>query len=68
MTKLHRLKVKVTLQGHVINPSFRARSISPEYSKRISLNFTQMFLLVRRCAENMTQLPSIKVTGQVIYF
>ena len=28
------------------------------------LNFTQMFLSVRRCAMHMTQLPRLKVTGQ----
>ena len=67
--KLFRLNVRVTLQGHVIYSSFRARSISPEYFERVSLNFTQMFLLVRRCAEHMTQLhvPRLKVTGQGIY-
>ena len=64
MTKLSRLKVKVTLQDHVIYPSIRVRSISPKPLDRFSLNFSQMFLLVRQCAEHMTQLPRLKVTGQ----
>ena len=50
MAQLPRLKVK----GHVIYPSFRVRSISPDSFEKISLNFTQMFLSVRRCAEQMT--------------
>ena len=41
-------------------------SISPEPIERFSLNFTQMFLSVRRCAEHMTQLHRLKVTGQGI--
>ena len=47
----------------------RVLSISPEPFGRFSLNFTQMFLSVRRCAEHMIQLPRLKVTGQghVIY-
>ena len=61
MTRLHRLQVKVTLQGHVIYPSIRVRSIFLESFERFSLNFTQMFLSVRRCAEHMTQLPRLKV-------
>ena len=64
MTQLPRLKVKVTCQGHVIYPSIRVRSIPPESFERFSLNFTQMFLSVRRCAEHMTQLLRLKVTGQ----
>ena len=67
MTRLHRLKVKVTLQGHGIYSSIRVRSIFPESFERFSLIFTQMFLSVRRCAEHMTQLPRLKVTGQGIY-
>ena len=43
MTKLPRLKAKVTGQGHVIYPLICVRSISPESSERFSLNFTQMF-------------------------
>ena len=54
-TRLHRLKVKVTLLGHVIYPSVCVHSISPESLQRFSLNVTQM-LSVRRCAEPMTQL------------
>ena len=69
MTQLHRLQVKVTLQGRVIYPSIRVRSIFPKSFERFSLNFTQMFLSIRRCAEHMTQLPrlKVKVTGQGIY-
>ena len=68
MTQLPRLKV--TCQGHVIYPSIRVRSISPESFERFSLNFTQMFHSVRWCAEHMTQLPRLKamVTGQGVYF
>ena len=40
---------------------FYVRSLSPEPLHRFSLNFTQMFLSVRRCAEPMTQLPRLKV-------
>ena len=66
MTRLHRLKVKFTLQGHVIYPSIHVRSISPESFEQFSLNFTEMFFSFRRCAEHMTQLPRVKVTGQGI--
>ena len=51
MTRLHRLKVKVTIQSHGIYPSILVSSISPEPFERFSLNFTQMFLSVRWCAE-----------------
>ena len=61
MTRLRRLKVKVTLHGHVIYPSICVRSISPEPFERFSLNFTQMFLRVIQCAEPMTQLCKNKV-------
>ena len=64
MAWLHRLKVNVRLQGIVIYPSIHVRSISPEPFERFSLNFTQLFLLVRWCAEHMTQLPRLNVTGQ----
>ena len=37
-SRLHRLKVKVTFQVHVMYPSIRVRSISPESFKRFSLN------------------------------
>ena len=33
--------------------------ISPEPFESFSLNFTKMFLSVRRCAEEMTQLPRL---------
>ena len=41
--------------------------ISPEPFESVSLNFTQVFLSVRRCVEAMTQLPrlqKVKVTFQ----
>ena len=62
MAQLPRLKV--TGQGHVIYPSIRVRSISPEPFDQFSLYFTHMFLSVRWCAEPMTQLRRLKVTLQ----
>ena len=61
MTRLCRLKVKVTLQGSVIYPLICVHSISPEPFKRFSLNITQIILTVRQCAEPMTQLRRLKV-------
>ena len=61
MTRLPRIKVKVTSQDHVIYPSICVRSMSPESFERFSLNFTQMFLSVIRCAEPMTRLHKLKV-------
>ena len=43
MTRLHRLKIKVTLQSHGFTLQNRVRSISTDL---FSLNFTQMFLSV----------------------
>ena len=40
---------------------FHVRWLSPEPLHQFSINFTQMFLSVRRCAEPMTQLPRLKV-------
>ena len=40
MPRLHSLKVKVTIQGHVINPSICVRSISPKPFELVSLNFS----------------------------
>ena len=54
--------IKVKVKGFTLE--FLVRSISPEPLDRFSWNFTQMFLLVRRCAEYMTQLRRLKVTGQ----
>ena len=48
---LHRPKVKVTVWGHGFNLEFGVRSISLEHFERFSLNFTQMFTLVRQWAE-----------------
>ena len=64
MTLLGRLKVKVTFHNNKIYPAIRARSISPEPIYRFSLNFTQMFLSVKRLAEYMIQLPRLKITGK----
>ena len=62
MTLLCRLKVKVILLLSLgFTLQFYARFISPEPLKRFSLNFTQMFLLVRQCAEPLTQLRILKV-------
>ena len=61
MTRLHRFKVKFTLQSLGIYPSIHVRSISPEPFEWISLNFTQTFLSVRWCAELMAQLCRLKV-------
>ena len=61
MTQLHRLTVKVTIQGHVIYPSICFRSISPKPFELVSLYFIQMFLVVRQCAEPMAQLQRFKV-------
>ena len=61
-TQLPRFKVKITLQVHHIYPKISCPlNISPEPFKQFSLNFTNMFLLVRQCAESMTQLYSLKV-------
>ena len=58
ITSRSQVKVKwFTLEVH-------ARSISPEPFDQFSWNFTHMVLLVTRCAEHMTQLPRLKVTGQ----
>ena len=50
---------------------FRVCSISPEPFVRFSLNFIEIFLSVRRCAESMTQLCRLKfkvtLQGHVIY-
>ena len=64
ITRLCKLNVKVTLQGHVIYPPFCVHSTSPKTFERFSLNFTQMFLSVMRCAKPMTQLCRLKVALQ----
>ena len=59
-------RLKVNFQGHEIYPlQFPVSSISPEPFERFSLNFTQMFLSARRCAEHMTQLWSVEVNVTV---
>ena len=40
---------------------FRVRSVSPYRVEGFSLNFGQMFTLVRRCAESITQPCRLKV-------
>ena len=64
--QLPKLKDKVTGQGQRIYPWILCPllMISPEPFDWFSWCFTHMFLLVRRCAEHMTQLPRLKVTGQ----
>ena len=64
MTELPSLKVKITGQGQSIYLEFCVRSISPEPFDRFSWSFTHTFVLVRQCAEYITQLPRLKVTGQ----
>ena len=68
MTRLHRRKVKVTIQGHVIYPSFCVRSIFLKPFELVSLYFIQMFILVRQCAEPMTQLQDSRSQFKVIGF
>ena len=68
-----RCKANATFQDHVIYNSIRVRSISPESFERLSLNFTQMILSVRRCAEHMTQLSydsrsQVRVKGFTLEF
>ena len=56
-------------QVHVIYPSMCVHSISPKPFELVSLNFIQMFLLVRQSKEHMTQ-PNwlkVKVSSQGIY-
>ena len=54
MTRLRKLNVKITLQGHVMYPSMCARFMSTEPFERFSLSIIQLILSVRRCAEPMT--------------
>ena len=53
-------------QGHISKSwdlplNFVSGPLSPQPFERFSLNITQMFRSVRRCAEPMTQLPRLKV-------
>ena len=59
-TKLPRFKIKVTPEGHVVIYPWISclLHISPEPFVWFTLNFTQ--ILVRRCAEPMTQLCRLK--------
>ena len=64
-TQIPRFKIKVTLQGHVvIYPWILCLlHISPEPFEWFTFNFTQ--ILVRQCAEPMTQL--CRLTVNVIF-
>ena len=52
-------------QGHgqVIDPSICVHSIPLKMFELVSLNFIQMFLLVRQCVEHLTKPHWLKVTG-----
>ena len=61
-----RLKIMVNFQGHgIYHLQFPVRSVSLEPFERFSLNFTQVFLLVRLCAVHMTQLFGLEVNVTV---
>ena len=66
MTQLHRINVKVTIQGDVIYPLIFVRSISPKPFELVLFNCIQMLLSVKQSAEHMNKLPrlKVKVTGQ----
>ena len=71
ITQLRRLKVK--LQGHAIYNVISCPLHISLTLERFSFNFTQMFLLLRRCTETMTQLCRLKVIlqghmGCTLYF
>ena len=59
MTQLPRLKVTGKVMGIILE--FHVHSMSPEPFERFSLNFTQMFPSVRRCAKPITWLGRLKV-------
>ena len=59
--RAHNSASQTQCQGHEIYPSNHVHSIYPEPLERFSLNFTQTFLSVRRCAEPMTQLHRLNV-------
>ena len=61
ITQPCRHKVKVTVQGHRFELEFRVRSVSSIPVEGFSLTFGQMFTLVRRCAELITQSCRLKV-------
>ena len=61
MTQLCTFKVRSHLKVMEFTHQFCVRSISTEPFEQFSLNFTQLFLSVRRCAEPMNQLRSLKV-------
>ena len=47
---------------------FRSWSIFPNSFERFSINYTELILSVRRCAEPMTQLCRLKVKCKVMGF
>ena len=62
MTRLHRLKVKVTLQGHVIYPSIRVRCISPEYFWTLFINLhSNVPLSEVECRTNDSATPQLSI-------
>ena len=64
MTRPRRLKVKVNGQGHVFYPILLCMLHISLTLWPVSLDFAQMFLSVRRCAEPITLLRRLKVTVQ----
>ena len=48
----HLCRLKVTLQGHVVYPSIRVRSIFPEPFEGFSFNFAQIPLRETVCRTN----------------
>ena len=57
MTQWCRLKVKVTIEGHLS----LVHSITSEPFERFSWNFGQMFALVSRCAKPITEACWLKI-------
>ena len=66
MCRTHNSAAYIQGQGHNRGsyPSVCVRSISPEPFQRFSLNFTKIFLSVRRFAESISRLHRNKVTLQ----
>ena len=54
-------KVKSQFKVTGLSLEFRVRSVSPISVEGFSLNFGQMFTLVRQCAESITQPCRFKV-------
>ena len=64
ITQPCRHKVKSQFKFTGLSLEFRVRSVSPIPVEGFSLNFGQMFTLVKRCAESVTQPCRLKVTVQ----